>query len=500
MSRYIANVDIYVESMDSWILKTNALLDALSNEIITANVTYANTGNTSVPRWGQLYGGFGANSVVVTNQLSGGTIGGLGVVSQANLNITSNVYATGQTWQLYSNLNVNATSVIIQANNQSFNSNSSITAIQILGNGTVTNTNIGGTTLNVSANIVATGTNHTVAGNVNFDTNTLFVDSIHNRVGVGTSTPDANLTINGTSNTIGAAYYGNTLAVVGATTLSNTLNVAGLSTLAGNMNTPTGNASIAFNVGSNVSLTTTALTVGNSSVNTTSFAILTNYLANSNGVYTTGVVNAATHSSGPSFTANSTLVNALAINVVNQVNTASLFASANVSVGANVTITPTSYYVGNSTSNVTISVPVSTFNSNVVVNNTATVNNLVTNSLTFLSNYNVNVVYSANIGTNISTPTTIYSYPKASYTSGKFTVQVVNGTNTQISDMILTQNGTEADITVFGTVATPATSISTAPPLGGFSAAINSITQNVELYLSQTYANSAVTVIANLIK
>ena len=95
-------------------------------------------------------------------------------------------------------------------------------------------------------------------------------------------------------------------------------------------------------------------------------------LANSLGVFTTGTVNAASFTVGALFTANSTLVNAAAINitgavntatlmatglanvnslnVVNQINTATFFATTSANVGGNVQITTSAYLVtGNTT-------------------------------------------------------------------------------------------------------------------------------------------------------
>ena len=52
------------------------------------------------------------------------------------------------------------------------------------------------------------------------------------------------------------------------------------------------------------------------------------------------------------FTANSALVNAAAINVVGQTNTATLFITTSANVGANVQLTTSSLTIGNSTVNV----------------------------------------------------------------------------------------------------------------------------------------------------
>lgn len=57
---------------------------------------------------------------------------------------------------------------------------------------------------------------------------------------------------------------------------------------------------------------------------------------------------------GAKLTANATLVNAVALNVVNQTNTGTLFVATSANVGTNVQITPNSFRLGNTTSNVNI--------------------------------------------------------------------------------------------------------------------------------------------------
>ena len=79
----------------------------------------------------------------------------------------------------------------------------------------------------------------------------------------------------------------------------------------------------------------------------------------------------------------------------------------------------------------------------------------------------------------------------------KFQVQLKNGVTTQISEMILAHDaGTNAFVTVYGTVAAPNIT-GAASPLGTFSAAINGA--NVELMLSQTIINSSLKMVAHLI-
>ena len=112
---------------------------------------------------------------------------------------------------------------------------------------------------------------------------------------------------------------------------------------------------------------------------------------------------------------------------------------------------------------------------------------------TFQTDYVVDVSANADIGSTVG-EVLVYRFPKATYASGKFEVQVKNG-NTQLSELVLAHDGgLNAFVTTYGTVA----SNGGASPLGTFIA--NTDTANVNLYLVQTVANSAVKVVAHLIK
>ena len=56
------------------------------------------------------------------------------------------------------------------------------------------------TTALVSGNVTISGTSHAIAGNVNIDTGTLFVDATNNRLGVNTASPTQALTVIGNAN------------------------------------------------------------------------------------------------------------------------------------------------------------------------------------------------------------------------------------------------------------------------------------------------------------
>jgi hypothetical protein len=127
---------------------------------------------------------------------------------------------------------------------------------------------------------------------------------------------------------------------------------------------------------------TASLVVGNATVNT---------IISQGVINTTSIVNAASFTIGTSFTANSTLANTVAINVVNQTNTGTLHVTTSANVGtyftvnssstsktvnssfsgANLNITTTNTYI---TSNTTIAGTTTTVSSNLTVTGTITGN------------------------------------------------------------------------------------------------------------------------------
>ncbi len=73
------------------------------------------------------------------------------------------------------------------------------------------------------ANVVLSGTLQSIAGNVNFDTNTVFIDATNKRFGIGVLAPDATLAVNGAANVVGAIRIGGNSALVGNVTCSGRL-------------------------------------------------------------------------------------------------------------------------------------------------------------------------------------------------------------------------------------------------------------------------------------
>lgn len=154
----------------------------------------------------------------------------------------------------------------------------------------------------------------------------------------GVANATAGFTFDKTSNTL---FVGNnvstTLLTVSGTTASS--------------NTTTGAATVAGGLGVNGRINVTDLAAGNTSV----YSTLNGTSLTTVNVYATDTVNASLLAVGSSFTANATLVNAAAINVTNQVNAATFYASTSANVGSNVRANTTAYMVSsNSTVNTVI--------------------------------------------------------------------------------------------------------------------------------------------------
>lgn len=573
MSRAVANVNILSDTFENWLLSTNELLHSLSTEILTANSTVADTGNATISRTAQLWGTFGTNNVIVTNQLRGGNVNGsytdltvstnvsISNTSLANLqvrisNSSSVTYINplgGYFGSTSSNSVVNTSSIIIQSSAtvnsvliptslkiSNLTTNSTMTSVSFVTGNTVVNTVI----IQLGANVVLTPSSLTIGNST-----------------VNTYITAATIDTDGTLAVLGAATLSNTLGVTGATTLSNTLGVTGLSSLNGGMNTTTGNASIAFNVGANVNLTVDKINVGNSTVNsyitaatietdgtlavlgtatlsntltvaglsslngamnttTANASVAVNIGANVNlttarinvgnstvnsyitstAIETDGtlaVLGAATLSNTLGVTGATTLSNTVGVTGLSSLNggmnTTTANASVGVNIGSNVVITTSSLTVGNSTVNSAITSTTIATDGTLDVASTATIGGAVT----IETDYVIDVNSIANVGDN-TLPRTIFSFPAATYSSGKFTVQIKNSGNTQISEMVLAHNLTTAYVTTYGTVSSPQAANGSVSLLGTFAANVNG--SNVDLLINQVISNSAVKVVAHLIK
>ena len=234
-------------------------------------------------------------------------------------------------------------------------------------------------TANISGNATIGGSlsivgGTTIGGNVAFDTDTLFIDSVNNRVGILTTTPNAPLQVNGAAN------------VAGAVRLASTLTVTGLTALDGDLNTTTANATTGINVGANVNVSTTKINVGNSTVNTA----ITATAINTQG--TLDVLKATTLSNTIAVTGNATFSNTIAVtgqatftaNIV--ADTSTFFVdTTNHRVGI-ITTTPDASLSVNGTANVSgnttiggklVQVANASFSNTIVVTGNATFSNTI---------------------------------------------------------------------------------------------------------------------------
>jgi len=187
--------------------------------------------------------------------------------------------------------------------------------------------------------------------------------------------------------------------------------------------------------------------------------------------------------------------------------TSATIASGNLTINASavfVNVIPTTTFTvqtANSYTNTinttlagnTLSIPTNTVN---FVSNTITVDNANINSnLIIRTDLSIIVLSNTDIGSNISTPVPVFSFLKASSSSGKITGQIKKGSNTQINEILVAHDTTTntAQLTVYGTVSAPSSA-----NLGVYSATTNAT--SIILNVLQTQANSAVKVVANLIK
>jgi hypothetical protein len=246
-----------------------------------------------------------------------------------------------------------------------------------------------------------------------------------------------------------------------------------------------------------------ANSTGNTTVNTTSISTTTVY-ANTTGIHTGNVsatvVNASANVNAPLVFAN---VSGTYANITGQVNTTTFFATTSANVGANVQLTTSQLFIGNLTANVLSNSTIVTIaNSSGIANlqpALLTIGGSVVNT-TYVAANNLVIntdcemrVSSNTLNANITSAQVFFTFA-TSFSSAKITAQVKRSGNVQTSDMIIVHDGTDAFISVYGTVIAPSAS----SDLGDFSVGVNA--GNVELKYQQTAASSVIKVIAHLIK
>ena len=361
----------------------------------------------------------------------------------------------------------------------------------------------------LSGNTTLSGELQTISGNVNFDSGTLFVDSINNRIGIGISTPAVSLDVSGSANvslgvnsssfTIGSSLVANTTGVyhtgtvnaasltVGSNFVANstTITSTGIANLTNSTSSiRVGNSSVnsfvnsssvltsvgvfntSANVGSNVGVSTSGIQIGNSIANLNANSILIS-VANSSStanISPTGFVVG-------SFNANNSTMT---------VNVGSFVTGANV--GSNVNITTSDLQIGNSTSNIfanSILIKISDSSSTANLSSSSlTIGSAIVNS-TVLTMTTGNFSTGANVGANVNLTTSTFQIGNSSVNTqvnstslstntGNFSLAANVGANVKLTTVILsignsTVNSTVNSTTLFTTgIANVGTSVNSA--------------------------------------
>ena len=383
----------------------------VTNTVIFAN-TLSVTGNTVL-----------SNTLLVTgNTIFSNTITVAGNSNFSSITVSSNI----------STANLTATNAIIS--NLVANV---ITSGPITSNGLVSSNGMVITgTANVSSNF-RVGGDLIVTGNVSFTALGAgdFVPPISNTYQVG----------NNTNRWISHFSYGDysgNLAVTGLGTFSSNLNVTGIGAFSSNVNVSgTLNLSASgLKFSDSTTLTTASFSVGGGSNGYVQFYDST----------TTSKLNS---NSNLTFTSNNTLTLLGTLNV-----TTSNATTANVTTLNGVTAN------------------VVTLNSNSVVSNTANVVTLNSNSVVSNTHqYAYNTVTTGTFAIANTSTVTIDSFPTATFRSGEYTIQIVDGgTNYHVTKILVLHDGTTPLTTEYGTIYN---NIS----LGVFSADINAGSVRIRL-------------------
>lgn len=435
MARDVANVVIATDSFLTWIGITNKMADTFTNYALTAN---SSSGGASVTGNSQLVGIFAANTIGVGTALRGGNVS-----TSSNLNITSNAIFTGATVSVTSNVSVVTTNTSV---------NSSITHL-IGGNVSVTsNASISNANTYVDADVLSlVGGNVSISSNVAVLNANSFVNATSFSVVGGQATITSNSYLNAANvfvNSASATIQGGALSVSSNVTVTGLSNLDANVTIGGTSHTVAGNASFDS---------------GTLFVDATNNRVGINNTAPDADLTVTGTAN----------------------------------VSSNVTIGGILTVvTNAAFSAQTSTTGAAVFQNTVTITGGVTLSNTASITgNLTLNSdvvFEVISNTNIG---NANTGGSNFTAADVYSFPMATYKVAKLTARTVplSGASSQIQELLIAQDGTDAVLTVYGTVSAPA-----AANVGVFSATTN--TSHVIVRFTQKSANTSVKLFAQLIK
>jgi hypothetical protein len=230
------------DNFSTWLTRTNQMANAFV-QVVTVESNTA-SGNAAVSGY-FVANGFVGNNITVT-----GSAGGNLTISSANLVIASN-------------------SKLSAVGSLAVKGAMTIDALSSVNTGTAANAThylLAANSANGSSWYYA-AVPTSFSGNSNFDSGTLFVDSVNNRVGVNNTTPDAALTVTGTANisgnvAIGGGLITSTNNVFQANaTFSDRISVANFATFSNSITvTNTATFSNTITVSGNVIFGTTRIT------------------------------------------------------------------------------------------------------------------------------------------------------------------------------------------------------------------------------------------------
>lgn len=269
MKLVAANLVFATDTFSTAFTNINKLLYFANTDALTANSTEGSTtGNAA------LVGTFTASNVAVTGALRGGTL-----ATPAALNISSNAIFNGALATFVANLTVNSISTFIS--NSTISGNSSVAVLTVTGNSTVSEATLGGTNLKVSSIIIANGVstfNNTfaVVSNTSISGNStvLAFGVTTNSTVTNTYIAGTNVTVNAVTTMLKNVFMSGDLTVTGS--LNASLGAANcLSLLIGNSTVNvSSNSTVLFIGNSTVSIT----------MNSTTFSGTANNATNLNGV------------------------------------------------------------------------------------------------------------------------------------------------------------------------------------------------------------------------
>jgi len=532
MALTTTNVEVTTDSFQNWVDKTNTLLDAYSTTIVTTSANSIGgftTGNATVN------GIFTANSLAISGNSTFGLRGG-NVVTANVLYITSNVSIGNATVNTVFSTTTIDTDLALTVLGVTTLSNN----LSVAGNSTLT------------GNVTLSGTLQTIAGNVNIDTGTLFVDATNNRVGINNTSPGVALRVTGaadisaTANIQGNANVGGTLGVFGNATLS-----GALQTLSGNVNidggtlfvdatnnrvginnttpgvafTLTGDADISAtaniqgnaNVGGTLGVTGVTTLTGNATlsgalqtisgnVTIDSGVLFVDAIANRVGINNTapGVAFEVTGAANVSTSVNSALLTvgtSFIANTTGVYHTGTVNAASFTTTGlrANtIALVPTSntLSLGNTIGRWVITANTGNFSGNVVMSGTANVSSSlnVTGNVTINTFATILTLANLDLGSTTITPVTAVSFPKANFRAGEVIVHVAKGSEYQITKILFAHDDTDINQTIYGTLMAPSSSFELA---NNILLSVNAT--NIDINMKQRAINSSVKVVANMI-